>query len=155
MKTIFPFDRVIPLAILSVLAAVSGGCGPKLPENLPALQPCTVLVTMDGAPLAGAIVSLSPDSGQWYANGITDAAGKVAIKTQGKYPGAAAGPYKVLVSKTVSSDPNWIPASEADKPPTDVVHVDPLFGDATKTPLSCDVKEGGNELTFDVKPPKS
>lgn len=92
-------------------------------------------------------------SGQWYATGITDASGTVKIKTQGKFAGIATGDYKVMISKTVSSDPKWMPADDSATPPPEIVHVAPRFGSITTTPLACSVKEGANEFTFDVQPP--
>jgi hypothetical protein len=130
------------------------GCGGKSrPENMPALQPCTVKVVMASVPVEGAIVSLSPESGQWFGNAITDSSGTAKLLTQGKFVGVPQGTYKVLISKSVSSNPNWIPQSEAESAPPTIHHIDLKFSDTVKTPLSCEVKEGTNHFDFDVTPP--
>ena len=78
------------------------GCGQQLPDNLPALQQCTLTLTSQGKPLAEASVSLIPltnEHGQWIAGGVSDANGKVVPIVQGKYKGVPLGKYKVVVIK--------------------------------------------------------
>jgi hypothetical protein len=92
---------------LSVLAAalvgVTGCDGERRPDGFPPLYPVTLYVTQEGKPLEGAAISLvTPDgSVPWVVGGVTDAEGKVKMKTHGKFDGAPAGNFNVLISKTV------------------------------------------------------
>ena len=45
--------------VLAALAAAVG-CGPKLPDGMPKLNPTTITVIQDGKPLEGAMVSMKP-----------------------------------------------------------------------------------------------
>jgi hypothetical protein len=147
--------RLFILTVSFILLAVIGCGGKSRPENMPALQPCTVKVVMAGAPVEGAIVSFSPESGQWFGNAITDSAGNAKILTQGKFVGVPQGIYKILISKSVSSNPNWVPQSEGEPAPPTIHHIDLKFSDTAKTPLSCEVKEGTNHFDFEVTPPSN
>lgn len=80
------------------------GCGPRLTE-------VSGQVTYRGQPLAGATVSFVPRQGQ-IATGVTDANGQFTLQT-GARPGAAAGEYKVAVTKYSQADPRR-PARPAD-----------------------------------------
>jgi len=67
------------------------GCGPRL-------NPVKGVVTLDGTPVEGAVVSfISEDRKQAY-NGRSDANGNFELFTDEK-PGAPAGTYKVVVTK--------------------------------------------------------
>jgi hypothetical protein len=145
--------RLFILTISFLLLSMIGCGGKSRPENMPALQPCTVKVVMAGTPVEGAIVSFSPESGQWFGNAITDSTGTAKILTQGKFAGIPQGTYKILISKSVSSNPNWIRQSEEEQEPPTIHHIDLKFSDTVKTPLSCEVKEGNNHFDFEVTPP--
>ena len=138
---------------LSISLFVFGCGGSQRPANLPKLHPCTVKVTLGDAPLADALVVLSPSIDQWFGNGATDSSGTVKIKTQGKFSGMAVGEYKVLISKSVSSNPNWVSQSENDEPPPMIDYVDSIFSNPSKTPLDCTIKAGNNAFDFRVEAP--
>ncbi|MDR2117660.1 MAG: hypothetical protein LBP87_14885 [Planctomycetaceae bacterium] len=145
------FILIVPF--IFVLLFLAGCGGNNRPENLPALQPCTVKVMMAGVPVEDAIVSFSPEAGQWFGNAITNSAGTAKILTQGKFVGVPQGTYKVLINKSISSNPNWVPQSEGESAPPTIHHINLKFSDTVKTPLSCEVKEGTNHFDFEVTPP--
>lgn len=82
-----------------LLNASGCGGGPAKPEGMPDLTPATITVTYKGQPVEGASVTLSPKSGTYSAGGVTDAAGKSVMKTNGTYDGVAPGEYLVAISK--------------------------------------------------------
>ena len=81
------------IALLVFLAAVGPltGCGVTL-------LPVQGVVTLDGKPVEGATVVFTSSDGKSSASGMTDAAGGFALSS-GDKPGAAAGTYKVTVTK--------------------------------------------------------
>lgn len=130
---------------------MSGGCRyDRKPDGMPPLHICTVHVLLDGKPLQGAIVTLMNDT-PWGAGGETDAKGKVHIATRG-FPGCPEGEFKVIVSKTEFPPvlPQDKPEFVGDKP---IIHVHEKFGFIGSTPLSCTVKPGKNEFSFEVEGP--
>jgi hypothetical protein len=142
------------ILILSFMVLSIVGCGGKnRPADMPALQPCTVKIVMAGAPVEGAIVTFSPESGQWFGNALTDATGNAKILTRGQFVGVPQGTYKILISKSVSSDPNWIRQSEEETTPPTIHHIDLKFSDTVNTPFVREVKEGTNHFDFEVTPP--
>jgi hypothetical protein len=92
--------------LLLFIVTLFGCSRQSTPDGLPKLVSVTLTVTQDGAPLTGAVVSLiDPSGGAGFSvGGTTDAAGKVAVYTHGKYKGAPLGKFKVRVTKT-ESDP--------------------------------------------------
>jgi hypothetical protein len=83
---------------------IAWGCGGS---SGPPLVPIEGTVTFDGQPLANANVQLIPQGQNLGQTGFakTDATGKFAIGTaDGKTKGAAAGEYKVVISKHVKPD---------------------------------------------------
>ena len=136
---------------------MSFGCGPKLPEGMPKLHPCTLTITQEGQPLEGALVALmSNDStlAKWAPSGVTDTSGKVVLKTQGKYDGAAAGEYKVIVTKEVVEKGVVLQEETATTPERSIPgktfsYVEKQYGDVQKTPLTLKI-EGKTNETFDA-----
>ena len=83
---------------------------------MPNLIPVVLIVTQEGAPLAEANINFyaqDPVNKKWGAGGVTDAQGKLDVKTQGKYKGLPAGKYKITVSKLLVENP---PQKESDPP---------------------------------------
>ena len=138
---------------ISVGFAVIAGCGggPKRPDGMPELYKTTITVTQADSPLADAMVVLKLANGsqsQWYSGGVTDANGVVTVSTQGDFPGAPAGNYKVLVSKT-ATEPN--PKDSERNLTFDMV--EPQYANVARTPLEIEVKSGlENAFTLDVGP---
>ena len=107
---------------------------------MPALYPCTLVITQDNRPLEGAVVALfHQDSSlqQWTAGGVTDQSGKVALKTQGRYDGVVEGDYKVTVTKT-EVEPGVLLNAETEEaiPGKTWTLVEPHFGNVASTPLT-------------------
>lgn len=138
------------------------GCAPSnKPSDLPPLFPCALAFTMDGKPLEEASITLYPNDpalAKYTAGGITDAMGKVVLRTNGQFPGAPAGSFKIVVlkdSKPASEDSNRDPNTPP--PPQKPVKslIDKTFTSAASSPLEITVAEGNNEeKTFEVKPAK-
>jgi hypothetical protein len=93
----------IAVCLFGVLAFA--GCGPKFPETVVV----TGRVTQGGAPVEGALVTLTRGSGGLsggeLASGKTNADGRFELVThfgpQNSAPGAVPGEYEVIVSKHV------------------------------------------------------
>jgi hypothetical protein len=71
------------------------GCGPSRPKT----APVSGVVTLDGKPVAGASVMLTPDDGGRPALGESDAEGKFALATFEPGDGALVGKHHVTVRK--------------------------------------------------------
>ncbi|MDR0521376.1 MAG: hypothetical protein LBH00_05935 [Planctomycetaceae bacterium] len=99
------------ILIVTLMISVSLiGCGqysPK-PKNLPLLIPCTLTITQENKPLAGAFVMFEPAdeaTGTAYmGGGVTDANGCAKITTS-SFPGVRTGKFKVTVTKGESPAP--------------------------------------------------
>ena len=144
---------------LCVLMLFVVGCGgPKKPDGMPALHKTTLTLTQDGAPLAGASVSLVPVTGAmlWPAGGITDAKGTVNIRTMTQFDGAPEGSYKITVIKTEEEKTGEVvKMSEVDGGATVPVVktynvVDKKYQSPQNSDLTLDVKSGKNVKTFEV-----
>lgn len=131
------------------------GCK-KIPKGIPDLQPCSLTVTMDGQPLADAVVALVPEGSQtWYVCGKTDVSGISVMMTNGQYEGVPEGKFKVTVEK-MAGDPNWNPKTDEERERGQILKslVDASFAEASKTSLECTVVKGKNKFNFDVKAAK-
>ena len=93
---------MIPVIMLSCFVPILSGCGgPARPADLPKLYPCTITVVQDGKPLSDGLVTLfsaAPEF-KWAVFAQLDSSGTGTVFTQGLYPGAPEGEYKVVVSK--------------------------------------------------------
>ncbi len=156
------------IALLLLLGiAVQGvfGCGgPKKPSDLPELYPCKIKVIQDGQPLEGASVQLNDpaSTSRFVVGGVTNAEGVAELKTDGKFKGAPAGKYKVLISKIfVPEIPNEVPPEdpEAKKEYDKKINelnaqqadtIDVKFKRPTQTPAEIEVTSSGAEAEFDV-----
>jgi hypothetical protein len=85
----------VALSGLLFLAGCSGGSS----EGRVEVYPVTGKITLNGAPVANAIVSFSPTGEQPAATGRTDGKGVYSLTTYDAGDGAAAGEYEVLVVK--------------------------------------------------------
>ena len=91
--------------LVSIVAVVgfAVGCGGGGSGRTAATVPVTGTVTLDGAPVAGAIVAFSPKAeGVSAAFGTTDATGKFTLTTVQPGDGAMVGSYDVTVTKTTA-----------------------------------------------------
>ena len=103
----------------------------------------------------------------WFPLGVTDETGTANMLTNGRYPGAPQGTYKVLVSKVVRGESRLGPPPPEDSPAyhqwaersanetiSEYHIVDPQYNDVQKTPHEIEVKaKGPNAVTIDVGKP--
>lgn len=108
-RTIRPaFAALVMLAALAAVAVLgAAGCRRTVPrpEGMPPLYPCVIEVTFGGERIAGVGVllrSADPAMKRWGAGGVTDAEGRVAVKTANAFVGAAKGEYVVSFSKRLT-----------------------------------------------------
>jgi hypothetical protein len=133
-----------------VFAVLVVGCTREYrPEGLPTLYPCTLTITQDGQPLAGAMVTLYTESSEdrrWSSGGTTNSQGVIKIKVLGKYLGAPAGTYKVTIEKqeieNIDSQSYYC-----------ISLVETQYIKVQETPLKIEVTPKGANQTFDVGKP--
>ena len=160
----FVYTSFVVVSLLAVL--LLSGCGGRArPADLPPLYPCTVTVTQDGQPLGeGSVILVSSDpSFKWAVFAQLNASGTGKVFTQGLYPGAPEGEYKVVVSKEESVSEQVGPAivrqgefGEETITPTRLTvysHVEKDFTDTATTPLSITISKKGNNQKFDCGKP--
>jgi hypothetical protein len=108
----------------------------------------TGVVTLDGKPLRGAVVTYHPvvdgPEGLPYSQGTTDETGRYALQTPEGKPGAVVGKCRAIV--------NWpMPERRDDKgpppPPGPLIPIQ--YTVVMETPLIVEVKEGGPQ-TIDL-----
>ncbi|MDR1141581.1 MAG: carboxypeptidase-like regulatory domain-containing protein [Planctomycetaceae bacterium] len=136
------------------------------PEGMPELYPAKITIVQEGTPLEGAVVTLlNQDASQskWVVGGRTDANGVCLAKTYGKYSGAPAGKYKVVVAKTEKTEGE----TAKQPPPQDhkaleeynikrgkeakwYDYVDVQYKSEETTDLEIEITIGKNEQTIDV-----
>jgi hypothetical protein len=157
-------NRFILLAAL----LLATGCG----DGGPTLHYVAGTVTKGDKPLAGISVTFSPEKGP-SSTGVTNAEGKFIVVSATGKRGAIAGKHKVTIQKFQTGgsggggtfDPvammkeregqmkggkKGAPVGGPNGVATDAV-IPPEYGDALKTPLTFEVKEGSND--FDIPIP--
>jgi len=147
-----------------MIVAIAAGCGKSVRSGA---AKASGRVTYKGQPLADATVTLVPQSGKGAgAAGLTDESGRFRLTTSGG-EGAFPGAYKVTVTKTEEAAASAAPktadiealqkadlqglkgAPKSASPPKSLVPS--KYTTAAKTPLSCEVTQGGkNEFDFDL-----
>ncbi|MGL4943233.1 MAG: hypothetical protein ACRC46_08575 [Thermoguttaceae bacterium] len=143
------------LSLLALSLVLAFGCGPKLPDGMPPIFPCVVVLTQDGKPLTDANVVLHPaDNSNWNGVGSTDASGRARIFTSDKYEGAIAGKFKVTIRKIETEMPKPVSSSVAAVTPPAAVKsyslVDTKLGDKDTTSLEIEVKKGTKDYPLDA-----
>ena len=143
------------------LAALLPGCSAGLPAGQPSFDPTALVpaggvVTLNGAPLARAVVTFLPRTGA-PGVGETDAEGKYTLKSA-TFRGVAPGDYKVSISYMLSPDgePQGQDARDALVKTTAVMRareaLPPKYSDLGRTLLVVHVgSQGGSAFNFDVK----
>jgi hypothetical protein len=81
---------VLPVVLLAAGCQRSGA---------PELAPVTGVVTLDGKPLADALIAFEPDDGPTASIAWTDENGTYDLEFKGGLKGALLGTHKVIVSK--------------------------------------------------------
>lgn len=143
--------------LLVVFAVGFCGCGKKSDrwkDARPATAPASGVVTLQGAPLEGAIVVFQPAApGGIGASALTDAQGKFELKTFPPDLGAVPGKYAVTVMKTEMPKR---PAGSANVDDPDPVHVVSAIPEKYSNPalsdLTAEIPEAGTDkLAFDLQ----
>lgn len=159
--------RILSLFIVGLLAATLSGCGGSSDAGRVPVYPASGTVTLFGSPLAGATVAFAPIDGQPTAFGNTDSAGNFQLTTYDFGDGAAAGNFKVVISKHAPAasggggdfdgadhEAAEVAASghdaEGEKAGANLVPGN--YSSSDDTPLSAEVKSGGeNKFTLEIK----
>ena len=152
------------LAVLVTLAA-SVGCGGK------GVVPVEAKVLLDGQPLNEASVTFIRASGEKgrAAFGITDSSGIVKLTTYEPLDGALPGNYTVVIIKAPENAHTYETVEDTDDV-TKMIERSSMSGYAPKqrqqrvrtvipkiyskvnsTPLTCQVTNGGEQFTFELK----
>ena len=130
-----------------------------MPKLYPAVR---VKVVQDGQPLENAYVSLRSEdkSLSWGIGGKTDAQGVAQLWTHGKYKGAYAGTFKVVVTKEVNEgEKEYIDAmNQNDAKAAAAIKVQSFsfvedkFGLESQTPLKIDIESSSKMIEVNVSP---
>jgi len=137
--------RCWALVVSAASIVVVSGCGSG---GTASTEEVTGTVTYNGAPVADASVTFTPEAGR-PATGITDAGGKFTLTTFTTDDGAVPGMHKVSIAPNASQIPPMPGTPEAavaaaGKPP-----FPPRYSNPETSGLTADVKEGGdNDFTF-------
>ena len=157
-KALFAFVALCSLALTAV------GCGPR---NTFGVVDVTGKITVDGAPVEGIVVTMSPvnpiqadGTSQRPASGLTQADGTFRVVTPGaKMAGVMPGEYALTFSKEIwvdadgnEVDPNaeYDPSQPAPKMfPTDLLPAE--YKDASKSEFKVNVVDAKTPIEFDIK----
>ncbi|MFY9254047.1 MAG: hypothetical protein WAO83_11375 [Fuerstiella sp.] len=159
--------------LLMISLLIAAGCGGGGASGGKPVFLTKGKVTMFGAPLADATVAFAPtEQGQPTAIGRTDAQGQFVLTTYDYGDGAAAGSYKVVLSKPIPtqasstesadagddgheqaySDSNSHSAASAESAAGGAGLVPPEYSSSTTTPLTAEVKSSGdNDILLEIK----
>jgi hypothetical protein len=143
--------KKIYLLIFVFCFLIVQGCGHSLkPDDFPIIYGCSITLTQEGKPLAGANVILFSKDGScsWSVGGTTDSNGTAVIFTHGRFSGAPAGDFLVTVTKT-EAEP-YEPGEVRTKPINVYTFVDKKFSDSSTTPLEITISKGKIRQTFDL-----
>ena len=159
--------RVV-FAVLLLAACTLTGCGGGDEAGRQPVYAVTGTITMHGSPLSGAVVSFAPSDGQPTAVGRTDDNGKFQLTTYEFGDGAAAGAFRVVVSKAFADDGGAAAGGDgggddheaaeeaasghdADSSGVEGEMVPTQYTRAADTPLSVEVKTSGeNNFTLEI-----
>ena len=149
-----------------ILLSFVWGCSEKLPDGIPPLHPCRIVITQDGKPLEGASLQLYSTGGsKWHSSGTTDSSGAADIVTQGQYRGVPEGTYKITVQKeevislatpeelaaiekAKAENPQWFDAPRIKQEHWQLVEKEYTLENSTS--LEITISQGKNSETFDV-----
>ena len=129
------------------------------------LEKVSGVVTMDGKPLADAVVVFTPEKGN-PSTAQTDAAGKYELAHRGNAMGAIPGKHEVRITTGQPPTPAVDPDADADadvsqletatgigfeEAESEAAKKDPIPAKYnTNTTLTADVKTGENTINFDL-----
>lgn len=148
-------QRIFFVVLISSVIGCFGGTEAKGPVTAPA----SGIVTLDGKPLAGAVVMFLPTGATQGVESVatTDAAGKFQLKTITGDPGVIPGEHRVLINKMVMPDGSPIP-TDTDEPEITFVSqgarelVPQKYNNRETSILKATVPAtGGDSFNFDLK----
>lgn len=164
------YGRITNALTAGGLLILVGGCGgPERNSDWPQTFPVTGVVRLNNEPLEGATVMFSPTTHRFLARGTTNAEGVFTLVTPFSRSiedeGAAAGNYKVLITKTLPEDEWDVPEKTGDevadmkaayavKDPQAFLETPAEYGDVMRTPLTADVTTEDNEFLFEMSKPQ-
>ncbi|MDR1493503.1 MAG: hypothetical protein LBT05_12380 [Planctomycetaceae bacterium] len=165
MINVFKTKLVLTLFFALLFGFASCDKTPK-PEGMPDLHSAKITIVQEGSPLKDAAVTLLNNDlsqAKWVVGGRTNANGVCILKTQGKYNGALAGKYKVIVTKSEKTEsetakqpvPQDSKAAEAyyakiSSEEKFYDYVDLKYKSPDTSDLEIEITAGKNEQTFDV-----
>ncbi len=127
---------------LAALAIALGGC-----SQPPPLGSVTGVVTIDGQPLKNVLVTFTPeasgDHAQVRSMGLSDDAGRFALRTETQRDGALAGEHRITVEDMAIYDaPRSEDGTILAMPP---VRFPAVYADALHTPLHATVRQNASQ----------
>ncbi len=159
MRCIDPMSWKFSLMLLTICCWGCSGSGTEVE-----LEKVTGVVTMDGKPLANAVVVFMPTEGN-PSTGQTDAAGKYELAHRGNAMGAIPGKHKVSITQGQAAaskvDPDADMANSAAETGAGFEDAETSKGKAAKnaipakynaqTTLTAEVKAGENTIDFKLE----
>lgn len=135
----------MPVAYVRLVLVLTGslwalGCSAK-DQDRPELGRVNGIVSLDGKPLAKALVVFAPEAGRSSA-GVTDSAGRYELQYLHNVKGAVIGHHKVQIT-TYYEDEDSVAALKAKET------IPARFN--SKTTLTANVEDGEESIDFDLQ----
>jgi len=132
---------------LLLCLGLSSGCG------RPALPQVTAMVTLDGQPLPGVLVTFVPEATEAAAPlrsmGISDDSGRLKLQAESRQAGVVAGTHRVIIEDlAILSAPRSDDGTVLTMPQR---RFPSLYGDLAQTPLRAEVREDRREIEISLK----
>ncbi|MGL4594789.1 MAG: carboxypeptidase-like regulatory domain-containing protein [Thermoguttaceae bacterium] len=138
-----------------IVCCVIAGCKrSNRPDGLPPLYPCSVVIKQDDKPLPGAtVLFINQENDEWTVSGTTNTTGTADISTQGQFPGAPLGVYKIIVRANLSEGGRS--ANEYSHTPETKIYslVELNYTKPETTTLKLTVEKKQNHASFDLGSP--
>jgi hypothetical protein len=141
----------------AVSAMVLVGCsGAAVDPNRPKVVPVSGVVSYQGQPIEGAVVTFNNQAANTTGSAKTDSAGRFVLSTFGKNDGAVPGPQMVAIQRVevIDKTPLGVDVSAGGKalPPEIRWLIPQKYSDPTKSGLTAEVSASGpNDFKFDLK----
>lgn len=153
MRRLLLRPTCVAMCIAFLLFVVASGCSGKYEDKWskrrPPSLPTTGVVTWNGEPAVGAIVTLQSQSHNLSASGKTDAKGQFALTTWRQGDGAVAGEHKVTIETSV------IAGYGTDGSIIEVNAMPPKYEKPDTSGLTATINDKGkNVLSFAVEGPR-
>jgi len=146
----------VTFCTLAAMAVAGFGCNQQVGpvgEVIEVVNACGVL-TFQGKPLEGFTVTFMPVSGKRPASGITDAAGKFVLGTNGANDGAEAGFHNVAVVWAGPPPTDDTTAGAIDDPadmPAPPVEIPAMYANPDTSGITLEVpRSGASDLKIEL-----